>query len=198
MIRTMCVGTAGLLMFAGAVAAQPLSVIPTDFSIGWETTGPASTAADAATSAEASDQQPASTFEELRLRLQPGDTVHVVDASGHETRGRVATLSELALMLTVDGERREFAAAVVKQIDRRRRDSVRNGLLIGVGTGALLGFGLGRSVDSPNCPRSGIECGQGALIGTVGGAFWGGVSGWITDLLIRKREIVFLAAAPRP
>jgi hypothetical protein len=34
---------------------------------------------------------------------------------------------------------------------------------------------------------------KGALIGTVGGVFWGAIGGWITDALIRKREIIYLA-----
>jgi hypothetical protein len=63
-------------------------------------------------------------------------------------------------------------------------------VLIGAGAGALAGFGLGRSLDSPACPRPGIECGQGAMVGAVGGAFWGAIGGWITDALIRKRECV--------
>jgi hypothetical protein len=78
----------------------------------------------------------------------------------------------------------------VKRIERVRRDSVWNGVLIGAGAGALAGFGLGRSLDSPACPRPGIECGQGAMVGAVGGAFWGAIGGWITDALIRKRECV--------
>jgi hypothetical protein len=144
-----------------------------------------------ALTAQGSGEQPLSTFNELASRIGTGDTVYVVDATEGETRGRVATLSDAALTLTVDGARREFAADAIRRIDRRRRDSVRNGVLLGAGAGAALGFAAGRSADSPACPRSGIECGQGALIGTVGGAFWGAVGGWIADALIRKREVVY-------
>jgi hypothetical protein len=80
------------------------------------------------------------------------------------------------------------ATAPAKITARRHRDSVWNGVLIGAGVGALAGFGLGRSIDSPACPRSGIECGQGAIVGTVGGAFWGAIGGWIADALIHDRE----------
>jgi len=85
----------------------------------------------------------------------------------------------------------------VKRIERRRRDPVWNGVLIGAGAGALAGFGFGRSLDSPTCPRSGTECGQGAMIGTAGGAFWGAIGGWITDALIRKRETIYLPQDPQ-
>jgi|SoiMethySBSTD1v2_1073268.scaffolds.fasta_scaffold41756_1 hypothetical protein len=82
------------------------------------------------------------------------------------------------------------ATASATRTGRPRRDSVWNGVLIGAGVGALAGFGLGRSLDSPACPRSGIECGQGAIVGTVGGAFWGAIGGWITDALIHDRETI--------
>lgn len=67
------------------------------------------------------------------------------------------------------------------------------GLVNGLGSGAVLGFLAGRAADSPTCPRSGIECGQGALIGTVGAAIWGGVGGWLIDALARNREVIYLA-----
>ena len=82
------------------------------------------------------------------------------------------------------------ATASAKRTGPPHRDSVWNGVLIGAGVGALAGFGLGRSLDSPACPRPGIECGQGAIVGTVGGAFWGAIGGWITDALIHDRETI--------
>jgi hypothetical protein len=109
-------------------------------------------------------QQPAGVFRELKLQDILDKDVTIV-----ETSGPPGTPS-------------------VKRIERVRRDSVWNGVLIGAGAGALAGFGLGRSLDSPACPRTGIECGQGAMVGAVGGAFWGAIGGWITDALIRKRE----------
>lgn len=176
MIRSLCIVTAGILCFGGTITAQPTGVPPREMS---------------------SDRQPASSFEDLELRGILGETVYVIDTSGRETRGRVATLSDVALTVTVDKTRRAFAADDVRRIDRRRRDSVWNGLLMGAGAGALLGFGFGRSVDSPACPRPRIECGQGAVIGTVGGGLWGAVGGWITDALIRKREIIYAPRGPR-
>lgn len=146
--------------------------------------------------AGASAQSVASSFGQLQSHVKPGDTIYVIDSSGTETKGHIATLSVGSLTVTLDGSRRDFVEGAVRRIDQRRRDPVRNGLFIGAGGGAGLGFLIGRTVDSPSCPRSGIECGQGPVLGTISGAFWGGVAGWITDVLIRKREVVYLAPNP--
>ncbi len=98
---------------------------------------------------EALAQRAAGSFGELQVRVKIGDTVYVINNSDLETRGRIATLSDVSLTLTVDGTRRDFLEGAVKRIDQRRRDSVRNGLLIGLGTGALVGFLAGRTTDSP-------------------------------------------------
>ena len=133
---------------------------------------------------------PARSFAELRTTVSRGDRVVVVDRSGGETRGLVASISDLALTLTFDGDHRDFAEDAVRRIDRERRDPVSNGLLIGAGTGAVLGFGIGRRLDSPAC-RPGIECGQGAALGTINGVMWGAVAGWMVDTLHRKREVIY-------
>jgi len=159
------VTTCLICSWAAAAAAQPLDSSPAD--------------------------QPAQSFEELRKRVALGDTLYVVDAAGDETKGRLTSLRDVALTLAVDGARQQFAAADVMQIVRTRRDPVRNGILTGLGAGAVAGFALGRTWDSPTCPRAGVECGQGAMTGAIGGAFWGAVGGWITDALIRKRETIY-------
>jgi hypothetical protein len=139
----------------------------------------------------------ARSFEELQALVKTGDTVFVTDTSGVETRGRIAALTSGSLTLSRSGARREFVESDVRRIERWRHDSVRNGLLMGLGAGAGVGFLAGRGADSPSCPRSGVECGQGAIIGTAGGAFWGGVGGWIADRLIHKREIIYLPGSRR-
>jgi hypothetical protein len=140
-------------------------------------------------------QQPARSFQELQGRITIGEIVWVIDGAGRQTRGRLDFLSDVSVGVTVDGTRRDFIEGTVTRIDRRRRDSVRNGLVIGLGSGALVGFLAGRAADSPACPRSGIECGQGALLGTVGGAVLGAVGGWLVDALARKRDVIYLSVA---
>ena len=145
----------------------------------------------------ASAQPAAGSFHELQHRVKIGDIVYVIDASGLETRGTLTTLSSTSLGLAVDGSRRDFAAGAIARVDGRQRDSVRNGVLIGIGGGALLGFFVGRAADSPNCPPSGGECGQGALVGTLGGALWGGLGGWLLDALIPTRDVIYRAPPNR-
>lgn len=140
----------------------------------------------------ASAQPPARSFQELLRRVEIGDLVFVVDQFGVETKGKLGAVSSGSIALTVDGTRREFVDSTVTRIDRRRRDSVRNGLVIGFGSGALVGFLAGRAADSPTCPLPGIECGQGAVLGTIGGALWGGIGGWLIDAMHRSREVIYL------
>jgi len=135
----------------------------------------------------------AQSFAALEKQTTLGSTLYVVDNAGEETKGRLVTLSDLSLTLQVDGARQQFALADVARVERQKRDSVRNGVLIGAAVGALAGFTLGKSLDSPACPRRGPECGQGALIGTINGAFWGAVGGWIVDALVHRRETVYTA-----
>jgi len=197
MIRSLWVGATSILWFASVASAQPSSAT-------WEPASreclraPASSTAQPNTSQanaiEDSAPQPSCSFGDLKLRIGVGEPVRVVDVLGRETRGRVLTLSDAILTVRVDDVHREFHAADVTQIDRRRRDPVWNGVLMGAAGGALLGFGLGRSLDSPSCPRPGIECGQGAVVATVSGVIWGAVGGWVADALIRKREVVYVAS----
>ena len=130
-------------------------------------------------------------LQELRNDVRPGDTLYVVDAQGEETKGRLTNILDGAIMLDVDGTHRRFSIDSISQIDRTRRDSVKNGVLIGLATGAIAGYALGRRLDSPTCPRPGIECGQGGTTGAFGGAFWGAIGGWIVDAVTRKRETVY-------
>ena len=85
-------------------------------------------------------------FQELRNDVRPGDTLYVVDAQGEETKGRLTNILDAAIMLDVDGTRRRFSIDSISQIDRTRRDSVKNGVLIGLATGAIAGYALGRAV----------------------------------------------------
>jgi len=141
----------------------------------------------------AAAEQAVGSFEELRLVTKTGETVYVVDSSGAEAKARIFDVSDRELTLLFDGVRRDFREADIRRIDRLRRDPVRNGVLIGAAAGALLGFVQGRRLDGPSCPRSGIECGQGAMIGIAAGALWGSVGGWIVDVIVPKREVIYVA-----
>lgn len=148
--------------------------------------------ADVAAAQPQEEHAAARSLHDLRSRVSADDVVSVVDIAGHRTRGRISAFSDAALMLAIDGSTRRFSVDQIARIERRRRDPVANGVLMGAATGAVLGYGVGRRVDSPACPRPGIECGQGATLGTVTGALWGAAGGWLADTLIRKRELLFV------
>lgn len=141
---------------------------------------------------DAAAQTVAHSFADLQLAVKTNETVYVFDTSGRDTRGRIDLVSPAALHLAVDGARRDFLEAQVSRIERHRRDSIRNGLLMGLGGGAAIGFLAGRRVDEGPCPPK-TGCGEAELIGAIGGAFWGSVAGWIADALHHTREVIYRA-----
>ena len=84
-------------------------------------------------------------FSGLQTTLKAGDVVTVTDDAGTRTRGtfeRVGT----SIRLSVDGVAREWTPQQVREI-RRRGDSLKNGLIIGLvsggAAGAVFGWGVG-------------------------------------------------------
>jgi hypothetical protein len=92
-----------------------------------------------------SAQVVATSFEELRALVKAGDTIYVTDASGRRTKGRLGELSASSLELLVrkagpDGRetlvpQARLSEGDVRQILLERRDSLRNGTLIGLAVG---------------------------------------------------------------
>ncbi len=193
MIRLICSTAAAALFVACSVVTGPR---PSTLLAQPETSPPALAHMPPATTVRTGTpgQPTAGAFGDLAGLVAIGDTVCVVDASGRETRERIVSISDVHLTVTAAGPDRVFHADTIRRVDRWRRDSIWNGVLMGAGAGALVGLGVGRSADSRSCPRSAVECGQGVLIGTAGGAIWGALGGWVVDALIRKRETVYAAA----
>lgn len=142
--------------------------------------------------ATASAQGVAQSFGELRLLVQQGDTVTIVDASGREAKGRIALLTATELVL--DGrERRSWQEADVVSVRQRDRDSLGNGALIG------LGFGAGGAL--AGILAVGVESGDEGYA-ALAVAFYGGIGAGIgvgVDALITRERDVFLreGAGPR-
>ncbi len=84
----------------------------------------------------------AENFDQLRFRLQAGDTVYIVDGTGQEQEARVLDVSSSLLAVSIDGTRRSLAEPDVTRIRRRLPDSLRNGAIIGAATGSGLGIAL--------------------------------------------------------
>jgi hypothetical protein len=129
-------------------------------------------------------QAVARNFEQLRFRLDAGDTVYVTDGAGREQQARVLEVSSAALAVTIDGGRRDLAERDVTQIRRRLPDPLWNGAVIGAATSAGLGIAAVASV-LEGCSYScwvievGLYGGMGALIGT-------GI-----DALVRGRKVIY-------
>lgn len=136
-------------------------------------------------------RRPAQSFEDVQAVLSVGDTVHLFDTTGAGAKGRLASIRDGVLNVTVDSTRRTFNFDTIAQIDRTRRDPVHDGVLKGLAGGAAVGFLLGKRAESAPCYRRDIECGQAAVIGAYGGAFWGAIFGWIVDASHRTRETVY-------
>lgn len=100
----------------------------------------------------ASAQVVATSFEELKAVVKPGDTIDVTEVSGKKIKGRLGELSASSLELLIrktgpDGRdafvpQARLSERDVQQIRLERRDSLWNGTLIGVAPGVAIGLGI--------------------------------------------------------
>ena len=84
-------------------------------------------------------------FTDLQTKLKAGDVVTLTDDAGTETRGTFERAGT-SIRLSVGGVAREWTPQQVREI-RRRGDSLKNGLIIGLvsggAAGAFFGWGVG-------------------------------------------------------
>jgi hypothetical protein len=152
---------------------------------------------------EARAQLVATSFDELRPLLKPGERIEITDSNGRLARGRVVELSPAALDVLIresqsEGRdalaaQRRFAELDIRQIQIEHRDSLWNGTLIGLGTAALPGmatiaYGLQATRDGYT---TGPEVAGAGLIFLGIGA---GV-GALVDASIHGRTTVFIRPA---
>lgn len=134
----------------------------------------------------------ATSFEQLQVLVQPGDTVSVTDSTGTRASGTVRSLSRSLLEVDFGGMPRRFAESDVATIQQRRGDSLKNGALWGLGVGA--GFAAtalallsgGDCYDTANC--FGFAA---AAIGVYGGI--GAGIGTGVDAMIKGQQVVYQA-----
>jgi hypothetical protein len=141
----------------------------------------------AATSARAQDI--ATSFDQLRVLVRPGDTLAVKDAAGKETRGKLLALSASSLELSVGQTTRTFAESEVQAVSHRRHASfgtgAKWGFFIGAGLGALAGVGAAEEGYTAGESVGWAFLGAG-LYGALGAGVGVGVSG-----LIRRLHVVY-------
>lgn len=126
----------------------------------------------------------ARSFQDLRRTLKLGQTVRVTDASGRQTKGRVADVSASSLVistvsrtgLTAVPEKRAFAQDAITEI--RAADPWWNGMLIGAGIG--VGLALSPSLLGADPSETGFSILSVLAIG-LGATIGGGLDALIGD-----------------
>jgi hypothetical protein len=137
-----------------------------------------------ATPAEA--QGVASTFEQLRLLVRAGDTVTVDESTGTVITGRIESLSPSTLILMTEGRRRELLESDITIIRQRRQDSMANGAIIGLMSGAAAAGVL----IAVACADDDCGGGEAAALIAIYAAVGTGI-GVGVDALITKKQVIY-------
>jgi hypothetical protein len=119
-------------------------------------------------------------FDQLRVLTAPGRRISVVDANGDRYSGTIAELSSSLLSVRVGKELRQLRESDVVMLRQRRDDSLRDGALWGLGTGAVGGF----------MPCGRCHVGPGLMMAAIVGGLGAGVGVGI-DAMIRGQATVF-------
>lgn len=130
--------------------------------------------------------QEATSFEQLKLLVKPGDTVTVRESSGQITKGKIAAMTGSSLRLVSGSGIRDMADRDVVEVRQRRGDSLGNGAINGAIAGAAFGTlsaFLGDCLSDP-CTAERV-----AVIGVVTGL--GAGIGVGIDALIIKTKVVY-------
>ena len=122
-------------------------------------------------------EAPTAVFQDLPLLVNPGDRVTVTDDTGRELQGELIDISPSALSVLVDDARHDLQEANITRIRQRRPDSLTNGTLIGLLSGALYG-GVGFVVSKSEGDH---------LTALLFSGFYGGIGAGIGALLDYKR-----------
>jgi hypothetical protein len=147
------------------------------------------------TAAAVSAQEAAASFDALAGRIHVGERIWVTDATGREVRGRLERLSSDGLVLKANGLE-TFAAADVRRVRARDRDSLKNGTLIGLGVGGAMGTAwcFGAVADDSGEIDARVECFEGFTVFPGLGA----LIGLAVDALIPgKMRVVYQASLPQ-
>jgi hypothetical protein len=137
--------------------------------------------------APAGAQPVATSFEELRKLVTPGETIYVTDARGAISKGRLAGLSAGSLQLQIDRDAGappvSLSESDVNNIAVHRSDPLWNGMLIGFASGAvpvaLIGAGASASA------------GEVAVV-TAGYGVIGLLTGLLIDALNKEKATVYV------
>lgn len=138
--------------------------------------------------------QVTSSFTELRLHTRPGDALQVRHMDGRRTTGDLRVASVGDLLLDVDGQLVTIPVADIRELGTTG-DRLRNGALIGLATGGVLGMIL-TSVSSTTSGDGLVDAavaGEVAMVGLIGGAGVGVAIGISIDALVRRYRVLYEA-----
>jgi hypothetical protein len=139
-------------------------------------------------------QQLPSTLPDLRTSMWHGETISVIDRAGAVVKGRVVTITDDAITLSVHGQTRTVNGSDVGWITRRRAHAGR-GALLGLSVGAALGlFTFVQGRDCETCGAdTGFACVRGAMFGGLGGGIGAGVGA-----AVHSEEMLYAASTALP
>lgn len=137
-------------------------------------------------------QEIATSFSELRPRVQPGEQLDVTDARGRTLKGTLAALTDSSLALQLGDNRSapplELSEADVNNIAVKRSDPVWNGPLIGL----AIGVGAGTLIELGGKTEYQKFSGSGAIsMGVLMLA-----TGFVIDLLNKEKTTLYVNATP--
>jgi len=133
-------------------------------------------------------QELASDLNQLRVLVKPGDSLTVTDTGGQRSQGKLVQLDASSIVLELpDKQRRQFDGPMIDIVEKRGGDSLKNGALIGLISGSVLGVagGIGVAHDYGGS-ATGQAIGYGLLYGGLGAAIGTGI-----DALIRGRRVIY-------
>ena len=137
--------------------------------------------------APAGAQQVATSFEELRRLVTPGETIYVTDARGAINKGRLAGLSAGSLQLQIDRDAVappvSLSESDVNNIVVHRSDPLWNGMLIGFVSGAVPVALIGAAAPASAGEVAVVTAGYGAI---------GLLTGLLIDFLNKENVTVFV------
>jgi hypothetical protein len=129
-------------------------------------------------------QEPATSLDELKLIVGNGDRVTLMDPSGKSTSGQIEQIAPDAIKLSVGGKSVAFAEKDIRQITRRKQDSVWNGLAIGAGVGFGATLPLYLSLAGRN--EKGLAVAASGLWGLIGGGI-----GAVVDACVTQKQMIY-------
>ncbi len=134
-------------------------------------------------------QDVATSFEELRDRIKPGETIYITDIRGATSKGRLVGLSASSLQVRIGSNTSAPVGLLegdVNNIVVERFDSLRNGMLAGFVAGAapVALIGLGASASAGEV--AGVAAGYGGI---------GLLIGLLVDILNKDKTTIYVGGA---